>query len=494
MKILFVYPEYPDTFWSFKYALKFISKKASNPPLGLLTVASLIPPDWEKKLVDLNIETLNEKEIRWADYIFIGAMSIQLNSVLKLIERCKSFGKKIVAGGPLFTEEYEKFDTIDHLVLNEAEITLPLFLDDLKNGSPKRIYKTNDYADITKSPAPDYSLLKLSKYSSKSIQFSRGCPFNCEFCNITALLGHQFRIKTTSQIINELQNLYNLSWRGDVFFVDDNFIGNKNHLKKELLPAIISWMKAHKNPFTFTTEASINLADDPELMKLMTRASFASVFIGIETPQETSLTECNKVQNKNRDLIESVKKVQQAGMEVLGGFIVGFDSDLPTIFKQQIEFIQKSGIISAMIGLLNAPTQSNLFKRLKNEGRILSKMSGDNTDSTMNFIPKMDSNVLKTGYQEIINGIYSGKPFYERVHHFLADFEPQVKNKTKLTFNKIMALVKSIFIIGIYDNNRKYYWKLFFWSLLKRPKIFPLAITYSIYGYHYQRVFKKIYD
>lgn len=493
MKILFVYPEYPDTFWSFKYALKFISKKASNPPLGLLTVAALIPSDWEKKLIDLNIETLNEREILWADYIFIGAMSIQLNSTLKLIERCKSFGKKIVAGGPLFTEDYKKFDQIDHLVLNEAEITLPLFLNDLKNGSAKRIYKTNKFADITKSPVPDYSLLKLSKYSSKSIQFSRGCPFNCEFCNITALLGHQFRAKTTSQIISELQNLYNLNWRGDVFFVDDNFIGNKKHLKKELLPSIISWMNAHQNPFTFSTEASINLADDPELMKLMTRAGFASVFIGIETPQETSLAECNKVQNENRDLIESVKKVQRAGMEVLGGFIVGFDNDLPTIFKQQIEFIQKSGIISAMIGLLNAPTQSNLFTRLKKEGRILSNMSGDNTDSTMNFIPKMDSNVLKNGYREIITGIYSGKPFYERVHHFLADFDPQVKNKTKLTFNKIMALVKSIFIIGIFDNNRKYYWKLFFWSLLKRPKVFPLAITYSIYGYHYQRVFKKIY-
>jgi radical SAM superfamily enzyme YgiQ (UPF0313 family) len=252
-------------------------------------------------------------------------------------------------------------------------------------------------------------------------------------------------------------------------------------------------MQEHQNPFYFTTEASINLADDPKLMKLMTTAGFSSVFIGIETPQETSLDECNKVQNTNRNLIESVKKVQQAGMEVLGGFIVGFDNDLSNIFKQQIEFIQKSGIISAMIGLLNAPTKSKLYKRLKSEGRILSKMSGDNTDSSTNIIPKMNMAELKLGYQEVIRGIYDGKPFYKRVRHFLTDFEPQVKNKTKVTFNKFMALIKSIFIIGICDNNRKYYWQLFFWALFKRPKVFPLAITYSIYGYHFKRVFKKIY-
>lgn len=488
-----IYPKYPDTFWSFKYALKFISKKAANPPLGLLTVASLLPAKWEKKLIDLNIEKLKTKDILWADYIFIGAMGIQYQSTVDVIERCKTHNKKIVAGGPLFTEDYEKFETVDHLVLNEAEITLPLFLQDLKSGKAKKIYQTNEFAEIKESPAPDYSLIKLSKYSSKSIQYSRGCPFNCEFCDITALLGHKSRIKTTWQIINELQNLYDLGWRGGIFFVDDNFIGNKHILKTELLPALVAWMEAHNNPFTFSTEASINLSDDPELMKLMTRASFSAVFIGIETPQENGLEECNKVQNKNRNLIKSVKKVQQAGIEVHGGFIVGFDSDSKNIFEQQIEFIQKSGIISAMIGLLNAPTKSKLYKRLETEGRILNKMSGDNTDSSTNIIPKMNIAELKLGYQKVIRGIYSGKPFYQRVRHFLLDFEPQVKNKTKVNFNKIMALIKSIFIIGIFDENRKYYWQLFFWTLFKRPKLFPLAITYSIYGYHFKRVFKKIY-
>ena len=490
MNILLVYPKYPDTFWSFKHALKFVSKKAANPPLGLLTVAALLPANWNKKLVDVNIEKLKTKDMLWADYIFIGAMAIQYHSAVQIIEQCKSLGKKIVAGGPLFTEDIEKFDHVDHLILNEAEITLPAFLHDLKAGKANRIYQTEKFADITLSPPPDYSLIKFSNYSSKSIQFSRGCPFNCEFCDITALLGHKMRIKTTDQILTELNILYNQGWRGDIFFVDDNFIGNKKMLKTDLLPAIIEWMVAHKNPFTFTTEASINLSDDPELMQLMTRAGFSAVFVGIETPQSESLEECGKVQNRNRNMVESVRNIQKNGMEVLGGFIVGFDSDSPGIFQQQIDFIQQSGIISAMIGLLNAPTKSKLYQRLKDEGRILNKMSGDNTDATMNFIPRMDPQKLLSGYREVILGIYDGKPFYQRIRHFLNEFQPKVKNKTKMNFNKIMALVKSIFLIGIFDQTRRYYWHLFFWSLFNRPKLFPLAITYSIYGYHYRRVFK----
>ena len=333
----------------------------------------------------------------------------------------------------------------------------------------------------------------MNKYSSKCIQFSRGCPFNCEFCDITALLGHKCRIKTTSQVIQELQNLYDLKWRGEVFFVDDNFIGNKRFLKTELLPAISLWMDQHGHPFYFTTEASINLADDPELMSLMIKAGFLSVFIGIETPEVTSLEECNKVQNKNRNLIESVKKVQKAGMEVLGGFIIGFDSDTPNIFRQQIEFIQRSGIISAMIGLLNAPTKSQLYKRLEAEGRIIERWQGDNTSTDMNFVPKMDKTLLEKGFQEVIHGVYGGRAFYERVKNFLTDFHPGVKNKNKVDFIKFMAFLKSIFIIGIFDSNRLYYWRLFFWSLFHRRDLFPWAITYTIFGYHYKKSYAKIF-
>ena len=492
MKILLVYPEYPDTFWSFKYALKFVSKKAAYPPLGLLTVSSLLPVKWEKKLVDLNVEKLSNREILWADYVFIGAMSVQLKSVLAIIERCHSMGKKIVAGGPLFTEEFEKFETVDHLILNEAEITLPLFLEDLENGMLQKIYQTNEYADITKSPTPDYSLIDVSKYTSQSIQFSRGCPFNCDFCDITALLGHKSRIKTVAQILTELENIYSTGWREAVFFVDDNFIGNKSFLKNELMPKVVGWMENHNHPFDFATEASINLSDDRELMELMTKAGFGSVFIGIETTLENSLEECNKVQNKNRNLLDSVRKVQKSGIEVMGGFIVGFDNDLPSVFKQQIEFIQNSGIVSAMIGILNAPTKSKLYMKLHSEGRILDKWTGDNTDSSTNIIPKMGYNELKSGYLEIIKGIYGSKPFYNRVKLFLKDFEPRFTKKNKVNIHKIMAFFKSLFFIGLIDRDRKYYWQLFFWTIFKRPKLFPLAITYSIYGYHFKRVFEKI--
>ncbi len=493
MNILLVYPEYPDTFWSYKHALKFVSKKAAYPPLGLITVASLLPPDWEKKLVDMNIEKLHMEDILWADYVFISAMSTQIRSAVHVIDRCKALLKPIVAGGPLFTADYEKFEEVDHLVLNEAEITLPVFLEDLKTGDTKHIYQTNEFANLEESPLPDYSLVKMGKYTSKSIQYSRGCPFNCEFCDITALLGHKCRIKSTTQIIRELQNLYDLKWKGNLFFVDDNFIGNKKFLKTELLPAIIGWMEKHKFPFHFTTEASINLSDDSELMKLMTNAGFLNVFIGIETPEEMGLEECHKTQNINRNLIESVKKVQHAGMEVLGGFIIGFDSDTPNIFRQQIDFIQKSGIISAMIGMLNAPTKSQLYKRLKTEGRILEKWTGDNTSTAMNFIPKMNKKDLVAGFNEVIKNVYGGKLFYQRVQNFLKDFHPVMKNKNKMNLTNVMAFVKSIFIIGIFDSNRKYYWQLFFWSLFHRPDLFPMAITYSIYGYHYKKSYAKIF-
>ncbi len=493
MKVLLIYPEYPDTFWSYKHALKFVSKKAAYPPLGLITVSAMLPDKWKKKLVDMNIEKLQPEDILWADYVFISAMSTQIKSAVNVIDRCKAMNKKVVAGGPLFTADFEKFENVDHLVLNEAEITLPLFLEDLKTGKAKKIYTTSEFADVKQSPLPDYSLVQLDKYTSKSIQFSRGCPFDCEFCDITALLGHKSRIKTANQIVQELQNLYDLGWRGEMFFVDDNFIGNKKFLKNQLLPAIIQWMKEHRNPFHFTTEASINLADDDELMKMMTDAGFLNIFIGIETPEEMGLAECNKVQNINRNLLESVKKVQRAGMEVMGGFIIGFDSDSPGIFQRHIDFIQKSGIISAMIGLLNAPTKSNLYQRLKAEGRILEKWTGDNTDAAMNFIPKMNRADLYTGFNEVIKGVYDGKPFYERVKGFLKDFRPVVKNKNKLDLKKIIALIKSMVYIGIFDSHRIYYWRLFFWSLFNRPKLFPMAITYTIYGYHYKKSYDKIF-
>jgi radical SAM superfamily enzyme YgiQ (UPF0313 family) len=491
MNILLVYPEYPDTYWSFKHALKFISKKASNIPLGLITVASLLPEEWNKKLKDLNVSKLKDKDIIWADYVFISAMSVQLASVKQIIERCRQLNTGMVAGGPLFTEEYEQYAEIDHLVLNEAEITLPLFIEDLKNGRPKRIYQSALFADMTKTPLPDYSLIKPGKYATAGIQYSRGCPFDCEFCDITALFGHHVRTKTSTQVIAELEQLFQIGWRGSVFFVDDNFIGHKKKLKTDLLPAIISWMESKDHPFYFITEASINLADDKDLMEMMVRAGFVKVFVGIETPEESCLMECNKLQNSNRDMIDCVSTIQRYGMEVYAGFIVGFDNDPPNIFQRQIDFIQKSGIITAMVGLLNAPRLSKLYRRLENEGRITEKFAGDNTNYSMNFLPVMDKDELLNGYKKIIHDIYSYKSYYARVLQFLKQYNPPVNNEP-LTFNRFMALVKSIVYIGIFNKSRRYYWRLLFWSIFNKPKSFPLAITYSIYGYHFRRVFRDV--
>ena len=380
----------------------------------------------------------------------------------------------------------------DHLVLNEAEITLPQFLYDLEHGNPKRIYQTSEFADITSTPTPDYSLVKLSQYASLCLQYSRGCPFNCEFCDITALFGHKPRTKTTNQVLNELDNLKRTGWKGGVFFVDDNFIGNKNQLKSDLLPALVQWMKKNNYPFNFTTEASINLSDDEQLMDLMVQAGFAKVFVGIETPEEASLVECHKIQNNNRDLSDCVKIIQSTGLEVTAGFIVGFDNDSSDIFRRQIDFIQRSGIISAMVGLLNAPKKSLLYKRLMTEGRIIDNWSGDNTDYSMNFIPKMNKQVLIEGYQQILHGIYSSKPYYKRILTFLKNYNPPLKCQKKISVREIFALVKSIFIIGIYKRNRRYYWELLFWALFNKPETFPLAVTYSIYGYHYRKIFKGL--
>ena len=490
MKILLISPAYPDTYWSFRHALKFVSKKAVGPPLGLLTIASMLPSAWERKLIDLNVCPLQDEDLFWADYVFIGAMSVQSESARQVVERCKNMDKVIVAGGPLFTGDPEAWSQIDHLILNEAEITLPWFLSDLEKGRAEKIYQTKEFADIQNSPPPDYSLITASDYAQLSLQYSRGCPFDCEFCEITALLGRKVRLKSPRQVMQELDIIYHTGFRGNLFFVDDNFIGNRRRLKQELLPAIARWNRDHKYPYTFTTEASIDLSDDPELMNAMAFAGFEKVFVGIETPDEESLIECNKKLNTGRDLLESVNAIQSVGIEVSAGFIVGFDNDSATIFQRQIDFIQQSGIITAMVGLLNAPSKTKLYKRLKKEGRILRTADGDNTNYDMNFIPKMNREVLLKGYYKIVHNIYSSKAYHERLKEFLKHFKPRTVNRARVNRENIMAFLRSIFYLGIMDSSRRYYWRLLFWSLSKRPDVFPLAVTYSIYGYHFRKVYR----
>lgn len=490
MKILFVYPKNPITYWSFDYALKFISRKSAFPPLGLLTVAGMLPEKYEKKLVDLNVQPLKDNDILWADYVFISAMTIQKKSTREIIDRCKSLKIKVVAGGPLFTDEFEKFNDVDHLILKESELTIDDFINDLENGTVKHVYSTDEWTDLSKTPLPLWRLINIKKYATLNIQYSRGCPFNCDFCEISYLYGHTPRTKSVSQLIHELDAIYETGWRGGVFFVDDNFIGNKKKLKEEVLPAMIEWTSERKNPFTFITEASINLADDEEMMRLMVKAGFNSVFVGIETPNEDSLTECCKTQNKNRELVSCVKKIQNFGMQVQGGFIVGFDNDKENIFDKMINFIQSSGIVTAMVGVLNAPKGTQLYNRMKAQGRLDGEFSGNNTSFAMNFVPKMDKEKLYVGYQKIIDTIYSPKVYYERVKNFLNEYNVSA-SQGHLKFNEVIALLKSMFRLGVLGQERVYYWKLFFWTLFKKPKAFSVAMTLTIMGYHFRKVFEN---
>jgi radical SAM superfamily enzyme YgiQ (UPF0313 family) len=486
MKVLLIYPEIPNTFWSFKHALKFIHKKAFSPPLGLLTVASMLPSEWPRRLVDANVTRLTEEDLAWADYAFISGMIVQRESARHIIAQCKEAGVKIVAGGPLFTIEHEQFEGVDHFILNEAEMTLPPFLADLEQGRAGRIYTASEFADLHKTPPPQWDLIDRSRYASMGIQFSRGCPNNCDFCDVTALFGHRPRVKAAQQIIAELESLYNLGWRGPIFFVDDNLIGNKKRLMTELLPALIEWQQ-DKWKMSFNTQVSIDLADDEKLMHMMGQAGFDTVFIGIETPDEGSLTECNKKLNTGRDMVEDVKRIQRAGIQVQGGFIVGFDNDTPTIFQRQIDFIQKSGIVTAMVGLLQALPGTKLYERLKREGRLLDKVSGDNVDGSTNIVPDMNLDTLREGYKNILRHIYSPEHYYQRVRTFLREFKPP-KVRAPLDVQYILAFFRSLLHLGILGKERVHYWKLFFWTLFRRPQLFPMAITFTIFGHHFRKI------
>jgi len=491
--ILLVYPEYPDTFWGFKHALKFISKRASLPPLGLLTVAAYLPDDWHVKLIDMNCEKLKDRDIRSSDYVFISAMSVQSESAKEVIKRCNELDIPVVAGGPLFTMVPDHFPNANHIVIGEAEEIMPELINDLKRNELKRYYAAKRFPDIGKTPVPRWDLLNFKWYHSMCIQYSRGCPYDCEFCEIAALNGRIPRSKTANQIMKELQSLYDFGWKGAVFFVDDNFIGKRAELKKAVLPAIIQWQEEHGYPFSLYTEVSIDLSDDDELIALMVKAGFNKVFIGLETPDIESLKEANKRQNITHDLEKSIKKLHSSGLEIQGGFIVGFDNDTPSIFKRQFSFIQKNGIVTAMVGILNAPRGSKLYERMGSEGRLIGESMGNNVDVSINFIPKMDLKVLISGYKNLVNWLYSPRNYYKRLKKFLSTYKlPDVSIPKRITITEIKAFLRSIFVIGLFSKERFEYWKLLVWSFFKKRKYIPLIVSLMISGFHFRKIAEKI--
>lgn len=485
MNALLVYPQFQDTFWSFRHALKFVHKRAALPPLGLLTVAAMLPTAWRLRVVDLNVRPLGEADLAWADLVMISAMIAQRASTVDVIDRCRRAGKTIVAGGPLFTIEPARFPDVDHLVLNEAEATLPEFLSDFAAGRARHSYRSGRLPSLDETPAPRWDLIDLRRYASMCVQYSRGCPFDCEFCSVTAMFGHRPRVKSSGQIVAELNALGARGWRGPVFFVDDNFIGNRRSLRDDLLPALIQWQQGRK-AFNLYTEASINLADDAPLMRMMVEAGFDQVFIGIETPDELALAECNKRQNCGRNLVDDVKRIQRAGLQVQGGFIVGFDHDTPGIFQRQLELIQRSGIVTAMVGMLQAVPGTRLHARLSREGRLLDDASGDNSDGTMNFLPPMGRDAMERGYRWLVGRVYAPRAYYARIRTLLREYRPRRRRSRGGRWRDLVAFAHACVRLGVVGRERFQFWGLLAWTSFRRPRLLPLAITLSIYGHHFR--------
>ena len=488
MKVLLVNPEFPDTYWSFRHALPFEGKRCAFPPLGLLTVSALLPASWERRLVDLNIEKLRPSDIEWADMVMATAMLVQEESLRDVVRRAKARGKRVVIGGPYITTTIHDLPDADHIFLGEAETTLPQFIEDLARGEAKRSYQAPERPPLSATPLANFELANMKRYSAMSVQYSRGCPFSCEFCDIIEIYGRVPRTKSNQQMLAEFQALYDLNWRGTLFVVDDNFIGNKKNVR-QLLPALAKWQKERDYPFSLLTEASLNLADDEPLLASMRDAGFHRVFIGIETPVEESLHEAQKSQNRG-DLLGSVKKIQSYGMEVMAGFIVGFDNDPMDIFERQIDFIRKSAIPLAMVGLLNALPDTQLWRRLEREGRLLGNdATGNNTVCSLNFKTIMDPAFLIQGYQRIMQTIYSPREYYERA---LVSMKRTANDMTEKphynALNAAASFTRILVKLGVFDRERKEFWRFFTKTLLEHRNRMAESLRLAAMGYHFRKL------
>jgi radical SAM superfamily enzyme YgiQ (UPF0313 family) len=492
LKVLMVWPRFPSSFWSFDGILDLVPIETDQPPLGLLTVGALCPKGWTLRLIDRSFEDLLDTDILWADLVMVSGMRVQKDDIRETLLRARALGKRTMIGGPFASSEPELLLRLaDHVVVGEPDEVFPEIAADVERGSAKRLYVVSDKPDISKTPLPRFDLLKLEKYASMAVQFSRGCPFQCEFCDIITLYGRKPRTKRPSQLLAELDRLFELGWRDQVFIVDDNFIGN-HKLALELALELEAWQKCHHYPLLFYTEASIDLAQRPELIAAMVKANFFYVFIGIESPSPKSLTEAKKFQNLRRDPLESVRFIQNQGLWVTGGFIIGFDSDTEDIFEQQKDFIERAAIPWAMAGFLQAPPTTPLFDRMLKEGRLLMESTATSNFDPPNFRTLLPLPVLLEGFRVILASLYGASAFYDRCYRSLLHWKarkPQKPPEIPL-WPLLGILVRSIVHQGILSSYRRAYWKFLFRLLahwLFDPPKFSLGFAMLLSGHHFIR-------
>jgi len=500
MHALLISPAIPDTFWSFRHSMKFLPGKATFPPLGLLTIAARLPETWSLKLVDLDVEPLTAAHLEWADLALVSAMQIQAASATEVVHRCREAGVKVCAGGVYYTASHaagtETFPEVDHLFLGEAEETLPRFLQDLAEGRPQPVYAVGRFPSLTGSPAPMWGLIRHRDYNVMPVQFCRGCPHNCDFCHVIILNGRRPRHKTPAQLLAELTSLYDTGFRGTVMIVDDNIVGHRGKAR-ELFLALGEWQRAHGCPFIFLAQATVDLADHPELLELMSAAGFFRLFLGVETPAAASLAECGKAQNQGRDLVAAIKTIQQYGIEVAGGFILGFDADPPTIFADQEQLIEEAAIPVAMVGLLAAPPGTRLYDRLAAEGRITGQSDGDSTMNLdgFNIVPKMGRGALIAGYRRLVARLYESEPYYQRVLRMLEQLGPNPHFPARLPrLWEVMTVVKIFWGLGLREPDRRIFWRFFLRVLRECPQHFSKALSLSVEGHHFRTLSRRFVE
>jgi radical SAM superfamily enzyme YgiQ (UPF0313 family) len=494
VRALLVYPELPPTYWSMTYALPFIGKRSSIPPLGLLTVAALLPSEWELTLVDMNVEPLQRSAVSRADVVFTSSMIVQRESHERVVRLCNEAGTPVVAGGPYPSSGHEGIEGVDHFVLGEAEAALPRFLADFREGRAGRVYRGAGRPDLAQTPPPRFDLVKRRRYSTMAVQYSRGCPHSCEFCDIVELFGHRPRTKTADQLLRELTLLYDSGWRGSVFVVDDNFIGNVRGVKA-LLPQVAEWQRERGYPFGLFTESTLALAEDAELMDGMVAAGFNMVFVGIETPDRETLASVGKRQNLRSDMLASVRTIQGKGMEVSAGFVLGFDTDPSDIFDRQIRFIEESGIPSAMVSLLTALPGTRLHERLRREGRLTGESCGGNNthDLRLNFVPRMDATALLAGYRKVLSRIYDPDRYFARCLDLLRSVNPHRTSARRITLTEVRALLFSL-VRQTFSSYSLSYWKFLAKGLLARPRMLAETVTMAVKGHHYFRMTRIVLE